>query len=182
MMKWMRLSVDAFTDDKITQLNHSEQILYLKLIAWSVAHETDGRIPASSIDTIAAGHRHRQRYMDHLCGLGLLQLQQGSDTVTTGIQQGYNIQAFAKWQMTTERIGHKPAGQAPGDQSSSRGRASAGTETRLERSSISLSEDTLAPVDVVEVKDPRLAAVLGRIGKKLGEANGTATNGSTNPH
>ena len=50
-MKWGRLAADFYTDDKLEELRHSEAYLFLKLVAWSVGHETAGRIPPSALRT-----------------------------------------------------------------------------------------------------------------------------------
>jgi hypothetical protein len=100
--------------------------------------------------------------------LGLIEIVHDPSVGPTSIPT-YDVVNFAKWQMVTERNTHKPAGQAPGDQSSSRAGAGARTERRTDID-IYLSEDTLAPA--AEVKDPRLAAVLGRLTNMNGSTHG----------
>lgn len=168
----MRLSVDIDTDDKIAQLKHSERWLYVMLVAWSVKHETDGRLPWPGIRASAAGHRNVQRSIDRMVSLGLLTMLHSSHTDTTQKLHTYHISSFTKWQMNTDGRKPKPAGQEQAsDRPLASGRTQAGMENRTDID-LSLSEDTLAPSTAV--KDPRLIAALERIGKKLGDHNGQA--------
>lgn len=159
----MRLSVDFWSDDKIQQLTHSEQILYQKMVAWSSKHQTDGCVPWSALRTIAAGHRNVPASLDKMILIELLRC----DTTETPQQQRYNITAFPKWQMNTDSRKPKPAGQSV----ASRGYVGtpAGIENRTDLD-ISLSEDSLPPAE--PVKDPRLIAALDRIGKQLENGQG----------
>lgn len=170
-MKWGRLAADFYTDDKLEQLRHSEAYLFLKLVAWSVGHETGGRIPPSTLSIVGRGHRNVPRTIQRMCEVGLLTVDPTCVADVSPMLQRYNIHAFKKWQQVQPARSPKPAGQSPSSDSPSHVRPPARTENRGEIYE-SLSEDTLPPA--CEVKDPRLLAVMSRIGKKIEDTNGAA--------
>lgn len=174
-MKYMRLSVDWVTDDKIQQLTNDQQLLFIKLICWSVQHETDGRIPSSALPAIRRRHKYLQQALDRMVAVGLLHRDKegiGKGSVRDKLGISYDILAFSKWQMVTTDKKVKPAGQGAGSDGPSHGRTGARTETKLDRRSYIEDVSSLAPAE--GLKDPKLRSMLDRIGKKVGEMNGHA--------
>lgn len=161
-MKWMRLSVGFPRDPKIKELSRSERLFYLELCMWATEQDTDGRIPTSVLSLIGDGHRGKRQTLQKMVVKGLL-------SHSTCVDE-YHITAWDKWLMVQPASKPKIAGQGQdGDEAS---RAHVGARTNdTERSSIYLSDDSLAPV--VEVKDPRLAALVDKIARKV-NSNGTA--------
>ena len=174
-MKYARLWVNYRTDEKIQQLSTTQRMLFLDLICWSVDHETGGRIPTSALPAIGQGHKYVLRSLSHMTEIGLLVTVNGSGSEMdrTGIGNGWEIKSFPKYQMKTEAKYPKGAGQKQDSDRASRAPAPARTGTRPDIY-ISQLEDQLAPGELTEVRDPRLAASLDRIGKQVeGKMNGS---------
>lgn len=172
--RWVRLSVDVFTDDKISGLSYGEQILFFKLILHAAKHQTDGRITSKALKTCASGHRRVAESIRNMVELGLLYIDQQCADSGTAVAQQWVIAAFARWQMNTDAGRHETAGQAPPGGHPSRARTWAGSRT----------EQTVGLINKTEVQPTPMRENITRVldgiamkhnGNEWVPINGTAT-------
>lgn len=147
---WFRLTVFYWMDPKFSGLGTRHEALYARLLGYTVAHDTDGLIPANAVA---------------LCGRGIYKREETlQDLISAGLLQDAPLSFPDSWQKY-QRLSKESAGQKP-----ALGRR--GEEKR--RVYIDQLEDQLAPGELVEVKDPRLSAVLDRLAHKM---NGSSQHG-----
>lgn len=145
--QWMKLAVDYWQDPKWKGLGATHEAFYVRLLGYTRKWNTGGFIPADAIALCGRRIYNRDKVLADLVDAGLL----------TTEDQGYAFpKAWRKYSARHDGSSHQSAGQG--------GRSCAGGEEKRRYIPIPI-EDQLAPAN--EVKDPRLSALLDRIGKQV---------------
>lgn len=73
---WFRLSCSYWRDPKFHGLGIGHEVLWTRLLGYTVEHSTDGLIPAHAVSLCGRGIRHRERVLAGLVLAGLLEATQ----------------------------------------------------------------------------------------------------------
>ena len=168
---WARLAVNYYQDPKILAVSAHAELLYVRLIAYTVAHETDGVVPMDCLQLCSRRVRNVRALVQELCLSHALVVQQDG-TIS------FPLETWKRWQEPKKLAGQGREERRP--------RAGAG-ERRAAGECADLLEEKRREerTSTLEIADPEpppvapppdLAAALDKIGTM--KWNGGATNGA----
>lgn len=119
--KWARLDCLYYFDDKVMRVNPLAELLYVRLIAYTVAMQTDGAIPLTALDVVGRGLGNRQTLSKLLGELETVHL--------IASEQDHSYSFPASWKAWQESAGRDAVSRTGG-----RVRAGEGGRVRQEQS------------------------------------------------
>jgi hypothetical protein len=105
---WFRLSVSYYRDPKMAGLPVQAEALYVRLLAYTVEHETDGHIPKAALGDIGRGIYGAKKYLAMLLPMELILTCQCTPECT----YQFPPNAWRKWQESKEDTESKRAAHA----------------------------------------------------------------------